>query len=281
MTPSADEQRDLRFAPVRNPSPNRLSTEQIDCYNTHGYVQPFDIYNNLEVARNAAYFDYLLAEMRVHDQQKNSYAINGYHSRCEGLYDIAVHPMILDIVEDIVGHDIICWGTHYFAKMPHDTKAVPWHQDASYWPFTPARTVTVWLAIDDADEHNAAMQFLPGTHSRGHLKWKETQQDAVLGQEIVNIEQFGQPFTNALKAGQISLHADMLAHGSVPNPSDRRRCALTLRYCPPSVRALKESWASNAILCRGKDSCGHWTHHPRPAGNDLTAHRRPKSIGGN
>ena len=42
--------------------------------------------------------------------------------------------------------------------MPHDGKAVAWHQDASYWPLSPSKTVTVWLAIDDADVDNAVDQ---------------------------------------------------------------------------------------------------------------------------
>ena len=46
-------------------------------------------------------------------------------------------------VEDIVGPNIIAWGTHFFCKMPNDPKVVPWHQDASYWPLTPSKTVTV------------------------------------------------------------------------------------------------------------------------------------------
>jgi len=53
------------------------------------------------------------------------------------------------------GPDVIAWGSHFFCKQPHDPRKVAWHQDASYWPLTPARTVTVWLAIDDADIANA------------------------------------------------------------------------------------------------------------------------------
>jgi hypothetical protein len=34
-------------------------------------------------------------------------------------------------VEDLIGRDIICWGTHFFCKLPRDPKKVPWHQDAS------------------------------------------------------------------------------------------------------------------------------------------------------
>lgn len=281
MNQPATEERDLSFAPVVNPSPAVLSSEQIRFYNEQGYLQPFDIYNELESERNRTYFEYILAELRVHDANKSSYAINGYHTRCEGIYDIAMDRRIVDIVQDIVGPNVICWGTHYFAKMPHDPKSVPWHQDASYWPLSPARTVTVWLAIDDADEGNSAMQFIPGTHDKGPLKWKRTEQDAVLDQEIVDIEQWGKPFTNSLKAGQISIHADMLAHGSQPNPSSRRRCGLTLRYCPPIVRSINPAWSSNAILCRGEDPYGHWTYKGRPCGNDLSIRHRPKAIGGN
>lgn len=42
--------------------------------------------------------------------------------------------------------------------------------DATYWPFQTSRTCTVWLAIDDADEENAAMQFVSGSH-RAALPW--------------------------------------------------------------------------------------------------------------
>jgi ectoine hydroxylase-related dioxygenase (phytanoyl-CoA dioxygenase family) len=192
-----------------------------------------------------------------------------------------MHPLILDYVEDLIGPDIIAWGSHFFSKQPHDPKHVPWHQDASYWPLTPARTVTVWLAIDDADQENAAMLFLPRTHRQGHLPWKPTDKPAVLGQEIQDAEQYGKPIVDALKAGEMSLHADMLAHGSTPNPSDRRRCGLTVRYCPPSVRALNPGWSKQAILCRGTDPSGHWQHNPRPNGDNLAPDMKPKSIGAN
>lgn len=273
--------RDLSFAPVVNPAPKRLTQAQIASYNERGYIMPLRIYDEAGVARNRAYFDAMLDAMFSMKDGRDSYAINGYHVRCQGLWDMVTHPVILDYVEDLLGPNFVAWGSHFFCKMPHDPKSVPWHQDASYWPLTPARTVTVWLAIDDADAGNAAMQFIPGTHRAGHLRWKETAQAAVLNQEIVDIEQWGAPVVDALKAGEISLHADMLAHGSTPNPSERRRCGLTVRYCPVEVRALNPAWARQAIVCRGSDPAGHWTHNPRPAGEDLSPLNKPKSIGGN
>jgi hypothetical protein len=71
-----------------------------------------------------------------------------------------------------------------------------------------------------------------------------------------------------MKAGQLSLHSDLLLHGSEPNTSDRRRCGLTLRYVPPDVKPLK-SWGGTAIICRGRDTHGHWTHNERPQHDDI------------
>ncbi len=261
---------DLDFARVRNDEPKVLTKGQIDQYNELGFIHPFRIYSEVEAVRNRAYLDYLLAELSTFNDGRNQYAINGYHERCEGIYDIATNRSILDIVEDIVGPNIICWGTHYFVKRPSDPKSVPWHQDASYWPLSPARTVTVWLAIDDATIRNSAMQVVPKTHNLGHITWEETAQDAVLGQEIRLENAWRDPEYLELSAGEISLHADMIVHGSAPNASAIRRAGLTLRYCPPEVKPLKEGWGAHSIICRGSDPTRIWTHHPRPRGNDLS-----------
>ncbi|MFI5356474.1 MAG: phytanoyl-CoA dioxygenase family protein [Opitutales bacterium] len=274
------DERDLSFSPVVNPAPRRLTPAQIEFYNRHGYVMPFRAYPAAEADRNRAYFDDLLRKVQQTRPDLDSYSVNGFHICCAGLYDIATNPLILDHVQDLIGPDFVCWGSHFFCKQPHDPRKVAWHQDASYWPFTPARTVTVWLAIDDTDRENAAMMFLPGSHSRGHLKWRTVTKDkAVLNQEIEHTEQMGQPVYDELKAGEFSLHADMLAHGSDPNGSDRRRCGLTIRYCPTTVRSLNPDWTKGAILCRGSGENGAWTYRPRPPGEDVTV--LVKKIGAN
>ncbi len=146
---------------------------------------------------------------------------------------------------------------------------------------SPARTVTVWLAIDDADEENSAMRFIPGTHKHGPLETSSRDEGSVFHKGTANAEALGTPFTNTLKAGQISLHADMLVHGSLANLSDRRRCGLTLRYCPPEVLIIDPDWERGveAILCRG--DAGDWKTHPRPDNNDITATSSPVVVANN
>ena len=272
-----DSDVDLRFQPVENAHPKRLSVADIAQYNSHGFVQPFDAFTPSDMVDIRAYVDGLMDAMGP----KGAYGINCYQARLSGLYDIATDARILDFVEDLVGPNILCWASAILSKRPHDPKAVPWHQDAGFWSLSPARTVTVWLAIDDADEDNSAMRFIPGTHDKGALEMQATGDGNVFHKETAGAEEMGAPFTNVLKAGQMSMHADMLVHGSLANKSDRRRCGLTLRYCPPEVEITDPSWANGveAILCRG--DAGAWKTHPRPTNNDITNSQSPHVVGNN
>ena len=154
--------------------------------------------------------------------------------------------------------------------MPEEGKRVPWHQDATYWPVRPTQTVTVWLAIDDVDEFNAPMRFLPGSHDLGKVPWEKAEGDVVLGQEIKDISAYSAPFANVLQAGQMSIHTSTLIHGSEPNTSKHRRCGLTLRYIPSTcgVKVGSEQVLRGAIPCRG-DS-GAWRANVRPEIDDPT-----------
>ncbi|MFO6465041.1 phytanoyl-CoA dioxygenase family protein [Jannaschia sp. KMU-145] len=268
---------DLGFRPVRTDAPLRLTQAQIDAYNRDGFVQPFDVFDATEIAAIRGYVDGLMADMG----EAGAYGINCYQARLSGLYDIATDPRILDLVQDVIGPDILCWASAILSKRPHDPKAVPWHQDASFWSLSPARTVTVWLAIDDADAENSAMRFIPGTHDRGALSVQATGGEAVFHKETADADALGAPFDNVLAAGQVSLHADMLVHGSQPNHSDRRRCGLTLRYCPPEVRITDTAWARGVEAILGRGDAGDWPVHPRPAGDDITATASPHVVGNN
>jgi len=81
--------------------------------------------------------------------------------------------------------------------------------------------------------------------------------------QVVNVEKLGAPFDNQLAAGQISIHSDLLVHGSEANTSTRRRCGLTLRYCPADVRA-ELGWNGKGVVVSGCDPWGHWANPARP-----------------
>jgi len=255
--------RDLRFHPSAAANPRRLTAAEIETFNQQGYLTGMRMFDQQEIAGIRLYFDELLA--RTLAAGGDSYSISTAHLRYGRVYDLLADPRIVAPVKDLLGEDLIGWGSHFFCKMPRDGKRVSWHQDASYWPLTPSKAVTVWLAIDDADTANACMRILPGSHWLGHLTYTLTENDPtnVLNQTVA-VEQLNPPVDNQLKAGEISIHSDLLVHGSEANTSQRRRCGLTLRYCPAEVRA-ELGWNAKGVVVSGRDPSGHWANPPRPA----------------
>ncbi|MCA9026656.1 MAG: phytanoyl-CoA dioxygenase family protein [Planctomycetaceae bacterium] len=256
-------ERDLRFYPSTVTSPLSLSTPQVEGFNRDGYVRPVSIFSQEEIAGIRSYFDDLLE--RTIAAGGNSYSISTAHLKHGRVYDLLTDARIVACVKDLLGENVVGWGSHFFCKMPHDGKAVAWHQDASYWPLTPTKAVTVWLAIDDADRGNGCMRFIAGSHHYGHLTYRpsESHEDNVLNQTVDNAEQYGEPVDDDLQAGQISLHSDLLLHGSEANDSDRRRCGLTLRYATTDVKAHM-GWNAKGVIVSGTDPDGHWANPPRP-----------------
>jgi non-heme Fe2+,alpha-ketoglutarate-dependent halogenase len=256
-------QRDLRFYPSTTPSPRTLTSDQISAFNRDGYLTGIRIFSEEEIVGIRRYFDDLLA--RTLAAGGDSYSISTAHLRFGRVYDVLTDPRIVARVQDLLGENVIAWGSHFFCKLPGDGKRVSWHQDSSYWPLTPSKTVTAWLAIDDADTANACMRFIPGSHLLGHLTYTLSENDEtnVLNQTVTGAETFGQPVDVELKSGEISIHSDLLLHGSEANQSSRRRCGLTLRYCPASVRA-ELGWNAKGVIVSGKDDSGHWANPGRP-----------------
>ncbi len=259
----ADVPRDLRFHPSTTSAPKVLTPEQIARFNRDGYLMPFRLFSPEEIADLRAYFDRLLALYLA--EGKDSYSISTAHLRHGRVWDVLTNPRVVAIVSDLLGSNVVAWGSHFFCKMPRDGKTVAWHQDASYWPLTPSKAVTVWLAIDDADRGNACMKFIPGTHVLGHLTYKLSEQDEsnILNQTVPDIETYGEPVYVQLKAGEASVHSDLLLHGSESNTSSRRRCGLTLRYTSSDVRA-DLGWHEKGVVVSGA-AVAHWANRTRPA----------------
>src|ERR1017187_4685551 len=163
-------ERDLRFHPSPVANPRTLTAEQVAAFNRDGYLKGIRIFSPQEMAGIREYFDELLA--RTLAAGGDSYSISTAHLGRGRVYDLLTHPRIVACVTDLLGENVIGWGSHFFCKMPGDGKRVSWHQDASYWPLTPSKAATVWLAIDDADVENACMRYIAGSHHHGHLTFR-------------------------------------------------------------------------------------------------------------
>jgi Phytanoyl-CoA dioxygenase (PhyH) len=150
-------------------------------------------------------------------------------------FDYATHSGILSLVSQLIGPDIILWGSQVFCKPPLTGKAIPWHQDGQYWPIRPIATCSVWIALDDATPENGCMRYIPGSHANGSVYRHRVSQrkDVVLNQEV-EPWQFDEAVgrDDVLRAGEFSLHDVFLIHGSNANRSKRRRAGFVIRYMP-------------------------------------------------
>jgi len=192
------------------------------------------------------------------------------------LNDLIRHERILDAVEDVIGPDILCWGTSFFIKEPHNPSFVSWHQDSTYWGLDPADIVTAWIALSDSTTENGAMRVVPSSHTMAQIPHRDTFRPENLlsrGQEIMVDVDPAQAETLELKAGEMSLHHVRLIHGSEPNPSDSRRIGFAIRYLPTYVRQIAgtHDWAT---LVRGVDRYGNFELEQRPDAICQRARRR-------
>ncbi|NKB56568.1 MAG: phytanoyl-CoA dioxygenase family protein [Alphaproteobacteria bacterium] len=214
------------------PTKHRLSDAEVAQYHEDGYVVPdFRLPDGTLDAIRADH-DRLIIQ---HPE---------YVDYCPALlaYDLsflnyARTPVILDMVEQLIGPDIALWNSSFFAKPANKGRATPWHQDGEYWPIRPLATCTAWIAVDDSTPENGCLRVIKGSHKTKRLRPHDTNTDPnlTLNQELPLTTDDENSIANiVLKAGQISLHDVFLAHGSAANTSGKPRRGMTLRFMPTS-----------------------------------------------
>jgi ectoine hydroxylase-related dioxygenase (phytanoyl-CoA dioxygenase family) len=186
--------------------------------------------------------------------------------------ELAMHTEIVDMVEQLIGPDIILWGCHVFCKPAGDGLETPWHQDGQYWPIRPLANCTVWVALDPSTKDNGCLRVIPKSHAARvtHPHLHEDRQDLVLEQRTVD-DAFDErsAVDLELQPGQMSMHDIYMIHGARTNTSTQRRAGVALRYMPATSlfdRSLKPVDGKSGIpvafaqrplwLLRGRDVTG-------------------------
>lgn len=225
----------------RPPHARPLTQAQRTQFTEAGYLSRVPLFGADGVARLKRRFE----ELKTLLPEGTEIArVNCWHKCNAWVYELCRTPTLLDRVEELLGPDFYLWGAQFFCKFPGDGTIVPWHQDAQYWPFSPRRSVTAWIAVFDTDTSNAAMRIIPGSHRQGdvahhevggaqYMLPQEVDAGAINESEAVSLD---------LAAGEMSLHDDGLIHGSGPNLSDRVRAGLVLRYSAMDVRCDLSEW---------------------------------------
>lgn len=250
----------------------RLANTDVKSYWDDGYLFPIPALdaNEALVAREefeALERDWLDAGL---PQPLNTYKRINAHIVMPMAARIAFDPNILDVIEGVLGPDILIYSTEFFVKEPRTRQIVSMHQDLTYWGLGAIDgLVTAWIALSPATPQSGCMNFVQGSHKNAILPHADTFDENNLlsrGQEV-KVDVAAEDMTAIeIHPGQMSLHHGLMIHGSGPNTSNDRRIACVVRYMRPDI-AQQVGSKDYAMLARGEDRFGNFTHISPPTEN--------------
>jgi len=246
---------------------NFLTCEEIASYERDGFLFPIQVLARDEAAWFRSALESLEADYRGAYPLKRYLALNA-HCVLPFVHQIVSHPKILDVVESLLGPDILVWGSEIFIKEANSPSFVSWHQDLTYWGMgSIEEEVTAWLALSDVCPENGCMRFVAGSHRNDLLEHEDTfAADNVLFRGQVLPVEIGETEATdvCLSPGQLSVHHGRMFHASGPNRSGQRRIGVAMRYITPDVvpQTLGRDFA---MLVRGQNRSEFFDLVPPPA----------------
>ncbi|HEX3953987.1 MAG TPA: phytanoyl-CoA dioxygenase family protein [Stellaceae bacterium] len=249
-----------------------LTPAQVEQYRYNGYLYPFPALSADEVAEcNAGLTRYEKWVGQPINQSERRWR-SGTYFILPWVDKLARNPRILDVVEDLIGPDILVYTATFFIKEANSPAYAAWHQDSTYFGLVPNdEHVTAWVALTDAGEEAGCMEVVS---SRGEPR--QLQHAALRLANSINgggqaiVEQFyeGGGEMMSLRAGEFSMHHTMCTHRSAPNRANHRRVGLGISYIPAHCR-LNSPVRMCARLVRGRDTSGHFDLVPGPEEGEL------------
>lgn len=251
-----------------------LTPEQICTYQDEGYLVVEEFFTPIEIATLADATDEWTCKAEAGLYQSHAFEFEksdcDKHSVLRRIVDpaaldpcferMAINDRILDVIEDLIGHNIEYHHGKLNLKPRLYGSPVDWHQDFPFIPHTNSDLVAVIVYIDDSLENNGCLTIVPGSHKLGPLD--HFSEDKFIGMVTADLArvQLNSAVNVTVRSGGISIHHCLTLHRSGPNLSSLSRRVLINQY-----RA-----ADSAELTPG-------VSHPYPYGMLLRG-QKPKMI---
>tara|TARA_Y100001970_G_scaffold62536_1_gene79925 strand:- start:3923 stop:4747 length:825 start_codon:yes stop_codon:yes gene_type:complete len=227
-----------------------LNSNELKQYKEEGYLAPINILSKHEALMARKEIELIEKKMPNEIEKSGRYNV---HLISPKLDSIVHNSKILDVVESIIGKNILVCSTTLFIKSPNEQEFVSYHQDAKYIGLEPHNWVTVWVALTDSFEKNGCMKMWPKSHLQLKDHSEKFNEGNLLtrGQTVENVPENEVKLVE-LKAGQISLHHPRIVHGSGTNKSNDRRIGFVIQsYIGTNV---KQTLGKNSVqIARGED----------------------------
>lgn len=241
-------------------------------YQENGFISPVHLISEDEALANRQKLEEV---ERVHG---SLHYISKVHTILDFAAELATQPKILDVVEQLIGPDIMLFDVTYIIKEANNAAHVSWHQDLTYWGFSNDQQVSMWLALSPASEQSGCMRMIPKSHKNGQLVHHDEKDETNVlfrGQTVKDVAE-ETSIMCPLKPGEASFHHGWTLHASMPNNSDDRRIGFNVQYISPSIKQLINK-NETATLVRGEDKYHHYSCDQFASGSmlpdDLERHK--------
>lgn len=98
----------------------------------------------------------------IREVERRYLRIHMLHRQLEIHERFLLHPRILDVLEALIGPDVMAMQSMLFIKPPGG-EGQGYHQDSYYIPTYPDTLCGAWLAVDPADEENGCLWVTSGS----------------------------------------------------------------------------------------------------------------------
>lgn len=163
------------------------------------------------------------------------------------------HEPLLDVAESLIGTDIQLFHDQALYKPAYHGGEVFWHQDNAYWRCEPPNLVSIWIALDDADEENGCMNVIPGSYIEGLAAHGRAESEKGNLPALLQVEvDVDRAVPVPVKAGSAMVHHCMTLHQTNPNRSSRDRRAMVIHYMQSGTLNNNSEVMKDNPLLRGK-----------------------------
>ena len=245
----------------------------LETYHRDGIVYPAGRIDPTGLVEKYGAFQKRSNELRGKDTYIKPHLVSAW------LSDLVRHPAILDVVQQILGPDVILWESDWSVKRAGTGDYIPWHQDSPYWNLSTDEVVSVWVAMGDVSTANGAMEVVPGSHANGRMGsinadgniyeayeagQRKTDDDCMFPFAHLTDEAGKSAVPVELRSGEFSAHDVNLVHGGGPNKSGEDRIGFAMRYLSADTRYLGNIDSVTAIS--GDCERDYFVYEPRPDG---------------
>jgi ectoine hydroxylase len=231
----------------------RLSKEQLAQFDRDGYLFFPSHFSPEETKTLNAAVPELYARREAYNvREKGKEAVRtnfAAHMYSEPFAKLARHPRMIKPVEDLFDEKLYMHQFKINGKMAFEGDVWQWHQDYGTWlndDLMPTeRAMNVAIFLDDVNEYNGPLMFIPGSHKKGVIDAKHdltttsyplwTVDNQLIAQLVERAGgKQGGIVSPKGPAGSMILFHSCLVHASSANLSPFNRVAVYLSLCAVS-----------------------------------------------